>query len=63
LPAATNALSRAYPGYHQERTFSLGYLLRAWRVPLLERVSDGMFVTSGSLGESDARTTEAERSS
>ncbi len=51
LPAATDALSRAYPGYHQERRFSLGYLLRAWRVPLLEPVSDGMFITSGKIQE------------
>ncbi len=61
LPAATDVLSRAYPGYHQERTFTLGYLLRAWRVPLLEPVGDAMFITSGTLDASDApNVSEAE---
>lgn len=52
LPTATDALARAFPTLHRERRFSLGYLLRAWRAPLLSRESAGVYVasTSGERG-------------
>ena len=46
LPAAMKALGEAHPELHIERRFSLDYLRRAWRSPLLERVADGMFVAA-----------------
>lgn len=46
LPRAMDALREARPDLHLERRFSLGYLARAWRVPLLEEAAPGVFVAA-----------------
>lgn len=47
LPRAMQALREAHPTLHMERRFTLGYLLRAWRAPLLAETSrPGVFVTA-----------------
>jgi omega-6 fatty acid desaturase (delta-12 desaturase) len=46
LPRAMDALREAHPELHLERRFSLGYMWRAWRNPLLKQVQPGVFVMS-----------------
>jgi len=46
LPRAMDALRQAHPSLHIERRFSPGYLLRAWRAPLLAETSPGVFVAA-----------------
>jgi omega-6 fatty acid desaturase (delta-12 desaturase) len=41
---ATAALAAAFPHMHQERTFSFGYVRRAFQRPFLEPAGDGVYV-------------------
>lgn len=43
LPVATEKLVARYPELRQNRRFSLAYLRAAWRAPLLEPVTDGVY--------------------
>jgi omega-6 fatty acid desaturase (delta-12 desaturase) len=53
LPRATEALAAAHPELQLPRRFTFGYLLRAWRVPLLAEASPGVFVAA-SAGPSES---------
>jgi omega-6 fatty acid desaturase (delta-12 desaturase) len=52
---ATVALNRAYPAIHLERQFSLGYLRRSFRRPLLEAIGEGVYSQTGELPSPHAR--------